>query len=437
MELYLDKVESGDLFHTSKKSSSILSSFLVGIIVSCYFFPFELYALPEGLNTKIMLAAVGIALLGFDVIQRRSLVLKSTLLPLMLLALLFSMWGYIAMDINHSHDDAYASYWISFSTWLLGAYTVISLIRYMHGYVHFNLLIDYLVAVCVAQCMIALLIDYIPAVKNVVDTYISQKTIIEVEFLEKVNRLYGIGAAVDVAGTRFSIVLIALAAVLIKAKDRPNSATYVMLYWAAFVFIAIVGNMISRTTTIGMVMGLVYILGNAHILYNEMPIENLRLWRTIILVTGLLAGIAMYYYHTDAVIREQLRFGFEGFFNWLEKGEWTTTSTERLNEVMWIWPDADDYKTWIIGKALFSNWHDVGTDIGYCRFVFYSGLLGLFTFSFFFVYNAWVGIQQFPTYRMFFFMLLALSFIIWFKVSTDLFLIYALFLCMDKEGQRK
>lgn len=433
MELYLDKIESEDLFLAKRKSSSIISNIFVGIIVSCYFFPFELYALPEGLNTKIMLAVVGVGLLGFDTIQRRSLRVARSLIPILMLVLVFSMWGYIAMDINHSCDDAYASYWVSFSTWILGAYTVIALVRHIHGYVNFNLLIDYLIAISVAQCVIALLIDYIPAVKTVVDTYISQKTIIEVEFLEKVNRLYGIGAAVDVAGTRFSIVLIALAAVLMKAKDRPNSAIHVMLYWAAFVIIAIVGNMISRTTTIGMVMGLVYILVNAHILYNEMPVENLKLWRTIILVTGLLAGIAMYYYHTDAMIKEQLRFGFEGFFNWLENGEWTTASTERLNEVMWIWPAANDYKTWIIGKALFSDWHAVGTDIGYCRFVFYSGLLGLITFSIFFVYNAWLGAQQFPAYRVFFLMLLALGFIIWLKVSTDLFLIYALFLCMDKE----
>lgn len=433
MELYLDKIETIELSQSRKKSNSLIQNIFTGIIVSCYFFPFELYALPEGLNTKIILAVLGIGILVLDVIKQRSLHLKATLLPVILLAFIFSMWGYISMDVNQSTDSAYASYWISFSTWILGAYTVIALLRYIHGYVDFSLLIDYLVAICAAQCAIALLIDYVPAVKNVVDTYISQKTIIEVEFLEKMNRLYGIGAAVDVAGTRFSIVLIAIAAVLIKAKNQPNNATRVLIYWSAFVFISIVGNMISRTTTVGMFMGLIYLLVNANLLQSEMPVENLKLWRTIILVTFLLATVATYYYHTDTVIKEQLRFGFEGFFNWLEKGEWTTSSTERLNDVMWIWPAPDDYQTWIIGKAIFSNWHDVGTDIGYCRFIFYNGMLGLLTFSVFFVYNAWIGIRQFSAYRGFFIMLLALGFIIWLKVSTDLFIIYALFLCMEKE----
>src|SRR5690606_25071361 len=118
---------------------------------------------------------------------------------------------------------------------------------------------------------------------------------------------------------------------------------------------------------------------------------------------------------------------------WIEKGEWTTSSTEKLNSEMWIWPNSNDLKTWLIGKALFSDWHAVGTDIGYCRFIFYNGLTGLVTFSLFFIYNAWVCLLKFPAYKIFFLLLLTLGFIIWFKVSTDLFIIYALFYCLDKE----
>lgn len=65
------------------------------------------------------------------------------------------------------------------------------------------------------------------------------------------------------------------------------------------------------------------------------------------------------------------------------KGVWYTDSTERLNQAMWIWPADNDTKTWLIGKAVFSDWGAVGTDIGYCRFVFYCGLTGLCTFILF------------------------------------------------------
>src|SRR5690606_26414264 len=98
--------------------------------------------------------------------------------------------------------------------------------------------------------------------------------------------------------------------------------------------------------------------------------------------------------------------------------------------VMWIWPHKDDIQTWIIGKGLFSNWEDVGTDIGYCRFVFYNGLIGLSIFSIFFIANACFCSVYFPKYRMLFILLLILGFVIWIKVSTDLFIIYALFYCI-------
>src|SRR5699024_4932136 len=103
----------------------------------------------------------------------------------------------------------------------------------------------------------------------------------------------------------------------------------------------------------------------------------------IVSVTLILVLVAVYFYQNDLEVREQLRFAFEGFFNWVEEGKWYTGSTDRLNSVMWIWPESSDVKTWLIGKATFDNWHAVGTDIGYCRFVFYSGLLGLITFSVF------------------------------------------------------
>jgi hypothetical protein len=78
---------------------------------------------------------------------------------------------------------------------------------------------------------------------------------------------------------------------------------------------------------------------------------------------------------------------------------------------------------------LFEDWI-FGTDIGYCRFILYCGLPGFIVFALFFVYHSVVFSSMYPAYRDIFLVLLALSFIIWIKVSTDVFLIYALFYCM-------
>lgn len=77
----------------------------------------------------------------------------------------------------------------------------------------------------------------------------------------------------------------------------------------------------------------------------------------------------------------------------------------------------------------------MATDVGYLRFIFYFGLLGLFAFSFFMYRVAKVCMNRFSSHKLLFWMLLAINFIIWFKVSTDIFLVFALFLCIGKDDE--
>ena len=72
----------------------------------------------------------------------------------------------------------------------------------------------------------------------------------------------------------------------------------------------------------------------------------------------------------------------------------------------------------------------MGTDIGYLRFIFYFGLIGLFAFSYFFVVVAKNCRRKLPEYKMLILFILILGFVIWLKVATDVFLIFALLLCI-------
>ena len=108
---------------------------------------------------------------------------------------------------------------------------------------------------------------------------------------------------------------------------------------------------------------------------------------------------------------------------------------------MVVWPD--NLKTWIIGDGYFSNSrYDpnylgdatdkgfyMGTDIGYLRFLFYFGILGLVWIIGVLVYSAYVCAEQFKKYAWLFIMALGVGLIIWAKVSTDIFLFFCLFLC--------
>ena len=124
-----------------------------------------------------------------------------------------------------------------------------------------------------------------------------------------------------------------------------------------------------------------------------------------------------------------------------ETGEWLIDSNETLKSMI-IFPD--NFKTWFIGDGYFSNpyfsdpyyvgpyigGYYMGTDIGYLRFIFYFGLIGLFTFSFFLISVARECITLLPDYKLLILFILLLGFIIWLKVATDVFLVFALLICI-------
>ncbi len=109
----------------------------------------------------------------------------------------------------------------------------------------------------------------------------------------------------------------------------------------------------------------------------------------------------------------------------MEQGTFRTDSTDKLNGNMWIWPT--DTRTWTIGSGIFGDFA-FRTDIGYCRFVLYCGLIGITLFSLFFIYNGFALIRLFPGSVYMSILLIALTFIVWMKVATDIFFIFALLL---------
>ena len=72
----------------------------------------------------------------------------------------------------------------------------------------------------------------------------------------------------------------------------------------------------------------------------------------------------------------------------------------------------------------------MGTDSGYSRFLFYFGLIGLLAFSAFFVETVSICAGPFPEYKYIFWGILVLNFAIWVKVSTDIYVTLAPFICL-------
>ena len=404
----------------------------VGILFSLFYFPITFSFLPST-NTKNLLGAVGIVIVLGLFVYRRELILPKEILILLILSAFVSLISLFSIIFNHTPDDSYVSYIRAVVIWLSGAVTICTLIYLVHGRVDVPLIINYMTAVCFFQCVSALLIEFVPAFGNFIDTYVLQGQ----EDLHDMDRLYGIGAALDVAGSRFAAAVAALA-ILVYEKRESLSIAEQMVYLTAFVFITIVGNMIARTTSVGVGIGILYIgvFAFRNLIYKGESIW--KLFGVAIATLLLLIPISVFLYRVSPEMQDLFRFGFEGFFNLVEKGSWSAGSTEMLKEMV-VFPET--LKTWIIGDGYFMNsrydinylgdategGYYMGTDIGYLRFIFYFGVIGLFAISAVMIYSAYIGASYFAEYQWVPIVGCIINFIVWLKVSTDLFPFIVLF----------
>lgn len=417
-----------------------LGMVLLTVLTSFYFFPFEFSFLP-GINTKMAMAGFGLILLIVQLAKHREYVINRDFFIISLFAGIVSFIGLLSDVLNGTTDYNYASYVISMWVWASAAYVVVHFIRVLHGAVSVRLVCIYLIAVCVVQCLLAYMMDLYEPLKNAVDSFLSGTG-----FMGKSeDRLYGVGASLDVAGTRFAAILIMIACLLKNIVATPYKK-YIGLYAGAFFIVAIIGNMIARTTTVGLVMALLYLAYTC--LFARMGSNMSYVVRWLGGISLVLLPLLIYAYYTDMAFQQNLRFAFEGFFSLWEKGEWKTNSNEALKN-MYVFPES--LKTWIIGDGYFDNpyltdsyyigpnwsWDYNDTDVGYSRFIFYFGLLGLIAFCMFFYKVMDVCKKRFPAYGTMFLLFLLLNFLIWFKVSTDIFLVFCIFLMVREEDERE
>lgn len=420
----------------------IIGSIFILVLTSLFFFPFNTSLLPS-VNTKMALAGVGLLLFAYNAARRSNAEADPAFLKVSLWAGLVSAAGLFSALANDSGDYSYASYIVTAWVWMGGAYTVVKSVEAVFGKATLRLLTNFLVAVCVVQCFLSQIIDSNQAFARWVDGFM-----VSTGFMGKVeDRIYGIGCALDVAGMKFCTVLALLAHFAINPSGRINKYVEISLYLAALFIIGVLGNMISRTTSIGVAIAIAYWIGYSLYNRNNAADESQAksLWTVFAAAVVVFVPVVAILYHTDAGFHTNLRFAFEGFFSLAEKGEWEVSSNNMLMG-MWVWPD--NAVTWIMGDGYFNSpesnpyyigpiFEDyyMGTDIGYCRFVFYFGLVGLALFCAYFVVCAQQCSNNLPEYRQLFWIILIINFICWNKVSSDIFPIYALLLMLGRQHE--
>ena len=408
----------------------ILIGLILVVVTSLYLFPIEFTFLPKEINSKILVAAFGSMAFVFDSIKKKAMELSQSLLVSMLLAIIFSLWCFFCVIAANTYEMDYATYIVSFLTWMAGAYGVYAAMKIVYGEVDLWLLTRYLALVGVFQCVSAVMIDNNQSFCDLVDRFV-----VGGSYYREHGRIYGIGAALDPAGIRFSTILVLLAHQFSFDKEVRSKGLYQTTDMIAFAVILIIGSTISRTTIVGGAMGIVYMVISL-VRLRQGGFITTRMIQVFFIFIVVLVGIilsAVYFYRTSATFESYLRFGFEAFFNWAETGEFRTSSTDQLGK-MWVWPD--DTRTWIIGRGTYGVFEN-NTDIGYCNFTFYCGLIGLAIFSLFFIYVHLVQNRKFHHFWLVSLMLVAITFIVWCKVTTDIFYLDALLFCIAADSDEE
>lgn len=394
----------------------------------------------------MILAILGLMVFPLEYLKGNIPGFGKSFLKISLWALGVSFFSYSSMTINSTPDDSYLGYIISMWVWLFAAFFCVSIMRKVHGEVSVETIGYYLVAVALLQCTLGLLINHFSFLKALVDAFITGEKYMGVGVE---NRLYGIGCALDVGGGRLGAILIILVYLILQSLKREKAWWVFAGLLGAFFYILVIGNMMGRTTTIGAIIAIAYLIFSLCFNRGIKASTICSFLSTAVLVITIGIIICVGLYNTNLEIQKLLRFGFEAFFNYFQTGKFETNSTNMLSEGL-VFPN--NFKTWIIGDGYMASGSNdpyyigpadygfyMNTDAGYSRFIFYFGLIGLLTFMLFFVRVCRECLRKNKNTGLLFILLLVLNFSIWVKVSTDIFVIFAPFLCLaelDDNGNK-
>ena len=400
--------------------------FLIAILVNGSYYSFNFAFWPSGPNTKMILAVLGVLWFLYDAFRRqRGLVVSPVFLWGGIFAVVYSVINLVAVEVNDTNDYSYANYVMTYVTWVFSVYPAIRSMRIVHGRVTIALITYYLAGLSVFQCITGLLNDNFPIAQELTD-----KIVFTVQdFYESIDRMRCFSISLDPAGVRFSLVLIIIAATICMDEKVQQSKSRLILLFIAYMLISGIGNMVARTTSTGMALGILLLFIKSNVIGLRIRTHMVKTMSIFSVLLVIFGGLGVALYNTSEYFYSQFHFAFEGFFNLFEKGEFTTGSTQVL-QTMWRWPE--DTKSWIIGTGWYDGYR-YSTDIGYCRLILYSGLVGFTTFALSFVYYAYFFARRYPRYLLLFLSFLAMTFIVWTKVSTDILLIYAFFFWFTAE----
>lgn len=355
--------------------------YLYSPVVFFYFFSVEFIYAPFGLGTRALIGCVGLIYLAFNFLVIKFTINKKLFLPFFLIGLLLVLSS-VSLIANDSDDLYFLKYPLSILLIVSAAYFIVSTAPNYRNYTKFESVLAYLILVGIYQAIIALSMFFYPPVFDALNSIQSisdfDKNLIET-FLE--YRLLGFGANFFTLGIFYSISVLSVSYFI---KCRYGRSTSIALLLIIFFIFTLVGLSMSRSTLIGFVFALIFLLVSKN---NYRDKSTFRMSGESIIVTALIlvasvVGPIIYYTYLSHLSSPLFNFAFELFINLFEQGRLESASTSHLLTMY----DVDiGWKTFIIGDAQLFETFDRSiyykeTDVGYIRLILYFGFPGLLTY---------------------------------------------------------
>lgn len=283
------------------------------------------------------------------------------------------VWGlisFISILANGTKDLYFISVIISQLNVLLSSIFIIYILYFKFKFSSFDL-INLIIFVIFLFNLSAIILYKFPSIKDLLFSMTVRETPYEAEFIANATfRFVGFGPHFFGAGVINGLGLILISFIL---KNKKVNLVATIYYLILFIVILFAGSIASRTTIIGFLISILnYILK-----------VNIFRWKNIpfIIGLGLFIFFIMNFINTNVDSNELTgltKFGFEYYYNFKETGQFTTSSTENLKEMIKM---PSSFLTYILGDGYFTDpntsFFYKGIDIGYLRLIYYSGIIGL------------------------------------------------------------
>lgn len=347
------------------------------ILVLLYIFHISFKPFPYFFRTRLIIALIGV----YFILRKKRLFFDLRIFKLVLLTILAIFPILISSLINKNFDIWFVQNIVLTLFFLLSSYGVIKLLaNYLGKNFSIEDVLKLIVYAIAFHNLITALGFMLPAVGNFINMIQNQDENTQLvinSIVEFQSRFIGLGiGSFFTGGVISSLGLLSSSVLIVKEKSKRTAFIQIII----FVFIALTGLFIARTTLIGFGLAILYMytpfvsVSNGVLRYYK-GVQNRILLACLLLIVSLVP--LLYFGISQLIESSAFVHAFEIFLG--DGG--TTSSTEHMKS-MYIFPD--NFKTWIVGDGKFTdgNGYYMGTDVGFLRLWFYYGVVGSLFFFF-------------------------------------------------------